>query len=669
MKKFQKVLVVMAMCMLACITQVQPVYAEAKKTVKVEIENDYKSCTFLLEFEKESEYKATIVSPEGEKYPCDRIDDMTMRCVIENVSAGTWKVKASSEELDKIGKISVTVSATKEADKDVISDIRVGKDIVGLTVYMKDDFVCAKWTDDTCGNVQITVKDLDKNEILDNSKVSEREYECQIPADIKNISVDVVPSESAGIKGASKTYTISTNVNDMDAEVILPNDYYVNEDSITAEISLNRPYGYQILDNDIIIAKSDPMEAGFYTIDIPLQSEGEHNVQFYVVDEEGNMESTAQSYVKDTVPPDVTLDSEYDGMQINGSSIVISGSVRDFKEVRINENVISVTTDGHFESECSLHSGENEIELVACDAAGNETYFSFSIVANGNETKENSGGTNNKSGGSPKWKIFVVLAIVLVIVILVKNKGNGKKSKKEAVGKTLKTGQDDDGIVNLFNEKDNSNSDNALAQKGEQLKQSFSEKVDSIPNIVKDASPKKKVQVVKKHRIPGVVKDIIVCTIILIVCVVCFQKVLIIGYTPSESMSPTLQVGDLNIGLRGAYKNSEPQRGDIVSFYYEGTKELLCKRIVGLPGETISFSSGYVYVNGQMLDESEYLGEDIETNCVDSFEIPEDCYFVMGDNREASFDSRFWENPYVSKDSITGKCVLIFPTHVFHKDK
>lgn len=669
MKNYQKVFVVTAISILTCLIRVQPVYADAHKTINIEIENDYKSCTFLLEFEKGGEYNASIVSPDGDKYLCDKIDDMTMRCVIEKVSSGTWKVKATSGDLDKIGKISVTVSASKEADKNIISDIRVGKDIVGLNVYMKDDYVCAKWTDDTCGNVQITVKDLDKNEIIDNCKVTEREYECQIPPDVKNISVGVVPSESAGIKGAEKTYTINTSVNDMDAEVILPKEYYINEDSVTAEVSMNLPYGYQILDNDIMIAKSEPMEAGFYTIDIPLQSEGEHNIQFYVVDAEGNMESTAQSYVKDTVAPDVTLDSEYDGMQVNGSSIVISGSVRDFKEIRINENVITVTTDGHFESECSLHSGENEIELVACDAAGNETYFSFSIAANGNGTNENSSRANNESSGSTKWKICIILTIILVIVILIKNNGNGKKSKKEAIGKTFKNGQDDDSIANLFEEEENSFSDDVLAQKGDKLKKTISETVDSIPSIVKDTPSKKKFQIVKKNRIPGVVKDIMVCTLILIVCVACFQKVLIIGYTPTESMAPTLQVGDLNIGLRGAYKNNEPQRGDIVSFYYEGTKELLCKRIVGLPGETISFSSGYVYINGQLLDESKYLDKDIETNCVDSFEVPEGSYFVMGDNREASFDSRFWESPYVSKGSITGKCILIFPTHVFHKDE
>lgn len=655
MKSYYKTLILSIFLITISLSSTQLVYAEAKKTVKVEIENEYKSCTFLLRFENESRYKVFVVSPDGEKYACDKIDETTMRCVVEDVEPGTWKIRATSNELDNIGKISVTVNASKAEDKNVISDIRVGKDIVGLHVFMKDDKVCAKWTDDTCGNVQITVKDLDKNEILDKSKVTEREYECSIPEDVKNISVSVVPSQSAGISGAEKVYTINTSVNDMDAEVILPDTYYVNGDSVQAEVSLNLSYGYQIVDNGIMIAKSEPLDAGFYTIEVPLNEEGEHNIMFYVVDSDGNMESVSASYIKDTIPPEVTLDSEYDGMQVKGDSIVISGMVKDYQELKINEIPVSVATDGRFEVECKLHSGDNEIELVATDAADNEMRFNFFITAEGG--RRSSIGTDDRSE-NPKWKIVFALAVLIIVVIIFKNK-SGRKSKTNELGKSM---VDDDNSMDELFERVETEQKNFLHDTNEKQTKNV---VNKVPNIVRPDKQTKKVKIVKKHQLPGVLKDLIIFSLILAVCVVVFQKVVIIGYTPSESMSPTMKIGDINIGFRGAYRTSQPKRGDIVSFYYEGTKELLCKRIVGLPGETISFSSGYVYIDGELLDESEYLGDDVETNCVDSFEIPEGCYFMMGDNREASYDSRFWENPYISKDFIIGKCVIIFPTHVF----
>lgn len=132
---------------------------------------------------------------------------------------------------------------------------------------------------------------------------------------------------------------------------------------------------------------------------------------------------------------------------------------------------------------------------------------------------------------------------------------------------------------------------------------------------------------------------------------------------PSGSMIPTIQEGNRIIGNRLAYINSDPKRGDIVVFYYpDDESQKFIKRIIGLPGETIYIADGIVYIDGQPLDESEYLT--VETYGVSGpFTIPDNCYFMLGDNRNSSNDSRFWVNHFVSRDKIIAKALFCyFPT-------
>ena len=132
---------------------------------------------------------------------------------------------------------------------------------------------------------------------------------------------------------------------------------------------------------------------------------------------------------------------------------------------------------------------------------------------------------------------------------------------------------------------------------------------------------------------------------------------------PSGSMIPTITEGNRIIGNRLAYINSEPKRGDVVVFYYpDDETQKYIKRIIGLPGETVYIEHGTVYIDGQPLDESDYLT--VETAGVSGpFTVPEGCYFMMGDNRNSSWDSRFWNNTFVSKDKIIAKAMFCyFPT-------
>lgn len=129
---------------------------------------------------------------------------------------------------------------------------------------------------------------------------------------------------------------------------------------------------------------------------------------------------------------------------------------------------------------------------------------------------------------------------------------------------------------------------------------------------------------------------------------------------PTGSMKDTINENDRLIGLRLAYVFGEPQRGDIVIFKYpddESTKYV--KRVIGLPGETVSFKSGDVYINGELLDEP-YLREPHSTNAVKQSEyvVPENSYFMLGDNRNNSKDARWWNNTWVTKDKILAKVVF-----------
>ncbi len=130
---------------------------------------------------------------------------------------------------------------------------------------------------------------------------------------------------------------------------------------------------------------------------------------------------------------------------------------------------------------------------------------------------------------------------------------------------------------------------------------------------------------------------------------------------PSASMETTIMTGDRLIANRLAYKFSEPKRFDIAVFKFPDDPEqktLYIKRIIGLPGDKVEIKDNEIYINDnpEPIDSS-FIKEPMYT--IDAvYEVPEDCYFMMGDNRNNSADSRFWENKFVKKDKILGKAVF-----------
>lgn len=154
-------------------------------------------------------------------------------------------------------------------------------------------------------------------------------------------------------------------------------------------------------------------------------------------------------------------------------------------------------------------------------------------------------------------------------------------------------------------------------------------------------------------------------------------------WIPSESMLPTLEVGDRLIVEKISYRLHAPERGDIVVFYppeHVGFREAYIKRLIGLPGDRIEVRIGEgVYVNGEFLDEDYtveppnlrgYPGGDLLTlGDISQFPVPAntanaaiivppDSYFMMGDNRNNSQDSHVWG--FVPTDNIIGRTAVRF---------
>lgn len=127
---------------------------------------------------------------------------------------------------------------------------------------------------------------------------------------------------------------------------------------------------------------------------------------------------------------------------------------------------------------------------------------------------------------------------------------------------------------------------------------------------------------------------------------------------PSSSMVPTLNIGDKALSYR-IYNTENLSRGDLIVFYYEPEDRLFIKRLIGLPYDQITINNGIVSINGVVITE-DYIEDNLIFN--GEFQVPSDSYFFLGDNRSNSFDSRFWENPFINSKDIKSKAFMkIYP--------
>lgn len=185
----------------------------------------------------------------------------------------------------------------------------------------------------------------------------------------------------------------------------------------------------------------------------------------------------------------------------------------------------------------------------------------------------------------------------------------------------------------------------------------------------------------KKKKIKGYILEGMLYVALFLVCVFVIPNYVVQRAKVSgPSMMNTLQDEDNVLVSKISYEVHDPERFDIVVFYpYKGReeykndkekqKEHFVKRVIGLPGEKIQIIGSDIYINGKKLEE--HYGKDPITDggiANEPITLGEDEYFLMGDNRAVSFDSRFEEIGPIHKDAIDGKAVLrIWPLKTFGK--
>ncbi len=162
----------------------------------------------------------------------------------------------------------------------------------------------------------------------------------------------------------------------------------------------------------------------------------------------------------------------------------------------------------------------------------------------------------------------------------------------------------------------------------------------------------------KEAEHPSLWRDLVESVILAIVLATLLRLFIIQPfYIPSESMEPTLMPNDRIIVNMLLYRFRAPQRGDIVVFRYpkDPSRDFI-KRLIAFEGETVAIRNNYLYINGRRMDEP-YLPRETMANFA-PVKVPPGCYFVLGDNRNDSDDSRYW-GP-LPKGNMIGKAFLVF---------
>ena len=209
-----------------------------------------------------------------------------------------------------------------------------------------------------------------------------------------------------------------------------------------------------------------------------------------------------------------------------------------------------------------------------------------------------------------------------------------------------------DAINIIFKENDDAKS---IADSKKPKKEKNKNKKSKKNNTAKNNEEKQKKS--KLREAISFMTPIVVALIIAIFLKTCIFANIVI---PTGSMLNTIQEGDRIIASRLAYINDEPQRYDIIIFRYpDDETQLFAKRIIALPGETIEVKNGIVYITDKNGNKSTARTDSI-TNCIPTgnfgpYTVPLGSYFVMGDNRNDSWDSRYWDNKTVKKEKIIGK--------------
>jgi signal peptidase I len=188
----------------------------------------------------------------------------------------------------------------------------------------------------------------------------------------------------------------------------------------------------------------------------------------------------------------------------------------------------------------------------------------------------------------------------------------------------------------------------------------------SIPTVILSVSAfllAFRIIIKRTGQIPQAVRTAIVetldaCLFAALLSLVIITFVVQAFYIPSGSMEPTLMIDDRILVAKFAYRLGSPHRGDVIVFRYPlNPQRDFVKRVMGLPGDRVRLRDGVVYIGNQALSEKSYTIKPDFGN-YGPVTVPPNHYFVLGDNRNNSEDSRFFG--YVPRGNIIGKAVFIY---------
>lgn len=605
------------------------------------ISSEYKQATFKFEFEESQTYEVTVISPSGEPF-YKKFTGKTGEVTVLVDGGGEYIINVCAPKDYTVKSISADCKKTTINDSG--DSAALSSAISGLQIYFIDGDLVAKWDDTGVGNVNISVTNPATMQILAEDTVKNTSYRKALPDNVEEVEVYIVPTSSSKINGAGSRYTVRV-VRDVDGDVLYGDSSLTNKQDFT--------FNVDIPDNTTIISKVNDdytyeqyyESAGTYDITVKLD-DGDNKIITYVMDKNSNMRSYTFSLYKDITSPEITFNQNYDGMKVDGNAVNISGRVVDFAKLTINGYDVTTDEFGRFQIELPLEADVNEVVVSAVDAAGNDNTLKLTLY-------------KKSSGGGGLIIIFFVIIVVVagtffILKFFGKNKKEGSDNKTDNkddfydIPKTVNTTSDSKTIVEQSIVKN-------LSEKPEKPAKKDKIKESKEKNKKQGVLMKKQSKQLRKMENRKTIGTLISCvTWVIVVYVFCFF-VCKNAIIESGSMEPTIMTGDMAFFNRLAYKFSDVQRGDIVCFWSDEKNKAFCKRIIGVAGDKISFHDGYTFINDTLADETAYIPAGVETNCAKTFTVPDGCVFVMGDNREDSFDSRFFENPYIPIEKIYGK--------------
>lgn len=577
-----------------------PSFAQ-EKDLNVNLSKDVGVAVFYFEFGTEQNYDVTITLPNAETVN-QPISGSSGTITISDAMAGNYAIYITAE-----GDISVNARVELNNNKSTVlaeSGVTISSSITGLMLYFVDGNIGGRWSDTGLGKINVTVTNPKNMQILHNVSVDGDKFLLDISDNIQEIEVYLVPASNAKIKGAGVSYTLPV-VRELDADIILPDRELTNRDTAIITAVLGNDYTVEITDNKNTVYKED-LPAGEHEIEFPLNAM-DNTIKVYVSDPQKNTVTYTCNMKKDIIAPTLRLLDSYDGMRTRNDEITVVGTVADADILYLNGKEIDIPQGGKFSIPCTLENvGTNRIVICAMDIAGNENTIIFNV---------------ERKKPLPITLLLICTVVpavlILIVVLLLRKRMHQKNSTETTVDE--------------------------VEYVGEEKKEA--------PQQSTDPEVEKKMQ--KRKRIISFISIgnmFLVIAAVFILTRVCFFET----YVASGSMKPALEPGNVVIYNKLYYVNHDYNRGDIVCLWSDFYDNYIAKRIIGIPGDEIEFHDGKVFINGKICKE-DYIPDGIETNSRKSFKVPEGHVFLLGDNREDSVDSRYWEDPYMEVDDIVGK--------------